>query len=82
MDRLSLDRFTPQSIGTRDNAMITVGGVEVDGSLFTPTTPDIGRGGSLTIYAAARDVMVADFEDDNGFINVNGTSVAAPAVVS
>lgn len=62
--------------------MISVGGVEKDGSLFTDTNLDLGQGGSLTVNAATRDVKVANFTTDDGFTTGTGTSLAAPAVVS
>jgi hypothetical protein len=48
-----LHENTPQILGTADNGLITVGGVEMDGSLFTLTNPDLGMGGSISIYAPA-----------------------------
>lgn len=73
-----LDTFTPQNLGTPDNALVTVGGVDVHGVLYTYTTPDLGNGGSITIYAAAVDVKVATTNNDFG--RETGTSLAAPAV--
>lgn len=77
---ISLDQLTPQNLGTTDNALITVGGLEKDGSLYVPSCPDVGNGGSMTIYAAARDVKVADKDFDSQFELRTGTSLAAPAV--
>lgn len=76
----SLSMITPQNLGTTDNALITVGGVEKDGSLFTLTNPDLGNGGSITIYGAAREVLVASTDSDTATTTVDGTSVAAPAI--
>jgi hypothetical protein len=76
----SLAMVTPQNLGTTDNALITVGGVEKDGSLFTDSNPDLGTGGSITIYAAARQVLVASIDSDTATTMADGTSVAAPAI--
>ena len=76
----SLAMVTPQNLGTTDNALITVAGVERDGSLFTNSNPDLGTGGSITVYAAARLVLVASTESDTSTTMLNGTSLAAPAV--
>jgi hypothetical protein len=75
-----LHENTPQILGTADNGLITVGGVEMDGSLFTLTNPDLGMGGSISIYAPARDVLCASTGSDSATRLVSGTSVAAPAV--
>jgi hypothetical protein len=76
----SLAMITPQNLGTADNALITVGGVEKDGSLFTDSNPDLGTGGSISIYAAARQVLVASIASDTATTMADGTSLAAPAV--
>jgi subtilisin family serine protease len=76
----SLAMVTPQNQGTTDNALITVAGVERDGSLFTDSNPDLGTGGSITIYAAARLVLVASTDSDTSTTTLSGTSLAAPAV--
>jgi subtilisin family serine protease len=76
----SLGRTTPQNLGTTDNALITVGGVEKDGSLFRDSNPNLGDGGSITLYAAARDVLVANIGSDTDTTTATGTSMAAPAV--
>jgi subtilisin family serine protease len=75
-----LDRITPQNLGTTANGLITVGGVEKNGALFPDTNPDLGSGGSISIYAAARDVLVAGIDSDSAMAEVTGTSLAAPAV--
>jgi len=75
-----LSNTTPQNRGTRDNELITVGSVEVDGTLNTDTSPDLGDGGSITLYAAGRNVKVATTADDSSFGTASGSSVAAPAV--
>jgi len=76
----SLAMITPQNQGTTDNGLITVAGVERDGSLFTDSNPDLGTGGSITIYAAARSVLVASTDSDTSTTTLDGTSLAAPAV--
>ncbi|GAB7326239.1 hypothetical protein MBLNU13_g10227t1 [Cladosporium sp. NU13] len=76
----SLAMVTPQNLGTTDNALITVAGVEHNGSLFTNSNPDLGTGGSITVYAAARLVLVASTDSDTSTTMLNGTSLAAPAV--
>jgi len=76
----SLAMVTPQNLGTTDNALITVAGVERDGSLFVDSNPDLGTGGSITVYAAARLVLVASTDSDTSTTMLNGTSLAAPAV--
>lgn len=43
----SIAMVTPQNLGTTDNALITVAGVERDGSLFTNSNPDLGTGVQL-----------------------------------
>ena len=75
-----LHQISPQNLGTTDNGLITVGGVEKNGALFTDTNPDLGSGGSISIYAAARDVLCASTDSDSATKLVTGTSVAAPAV--
>lgn len=75
-----LNEITPQNLGTDGNRLITVGGVEKNGILFSPTCPNLGNGGSLTIYAAARDVKCAGQTADDAFTTGTGTSLAAPAV--
>jgi hypothetical protein len=76
----SLATITPQLLGTTDNGLITVAGVEKDGSLYTDSNPDLGTGGSISIYAPARDVLAASIESDTATTMITGTSLAAPAV--
>lgn len=76
----SLELATPSNLGKEDNPLITVGGVDECGVLWPRTTFDRGSGGSMTVYAVAKNVRVADYLDDNGFTLLNGTSLAAPAV--
>lgn len=78
----SLDKGTPQSLGTLDNGLITVGGVTNDGSYWPSTTRQLGLGGSITVYAQAEDVAFALASSDNGYDVEQGTSLAAPAAVS
>jgi hypothetical protein len=90
----TLDRQTPQRLGTDTNPLITVGGAINNGSLYYDTTPfnppagtvwetipGIGTltGGSMTVYAQALDVRTV-IADPGDF--QNGTSFAAPQVVS
>jgi subtilisin family serine protease len=79
-DARDLNEITPQNLGTADNGLLTVGGVEKNGGLFADTNPDLGNGGSISVYAAARDVLVAGTGSDSEFKTVTGTSAAAPAV--
>lgn len=67
----------PQKFGTPTNGIITVGGVKQDGTLYTPTSPEVpGQSGSMTVYAPAVDVVVP------GPGNLDtGTSQAAAIVV-
>ena len=76
----SLAMVTPQNLGTPDNALITVAGVERDGSLFTDSNPSLGNGGHITVYGAARLVLVATPDSDTSTDRLNDTSLAAPAV--
>ncbi|KAF2721518.1 hypothetical protein K431DRAFT_346376 [Polychaeton citri CBS 116435] len=76
----SLDEASPQFYGTRDNGLITVGGVNAKGALSIQTTFDAGKGGSITVYALAESVDVATHTDNSGSLQRGGTSFAAPAV--
>jgi hypothetical protein len=58
-DGRALNEVSPQNLGTTENGLMTVGGVEKDGTLFTDTNHDLGLGGSISIYAAAREVLCA-----------------------
>lgn len=79
--KVSLDQITPQNLGSTMD-VITVGGVDSSGILYPQTTPNIGNGGSITIYGGAVDVPTADANSDTGTSVVTGTSFAAPAIVS
>lgn len=80
---LGLDQQSPQDQGTAGNALITVGGTDADGNLWKGTTPDLGRGGSITTYAQAFHVVMASGVQGaaaNAEQTDDGTSFAAPAV--
>ncbi len=81
---VTLDEISPQNQGTDTNELITVGGVDRQGVLYTDTIfPDGDKGGALNLYAGAVNVIAAvhdgAFDATGPF---TGTSVAAPAVVS
>ncbi|KAF2238164.1 subtilisin-like protein [Viridothelium virens] len=90
----SLDFLAPQSLGTDDNELITVGGVESNGTLYFRTTPKIqgnGGAGSISIYALAagskqaRNARLSEIPGATentkiGFETRSGTSFAAPVV--
>lgn len=78
-----LHDFSPQEYGTTDNALITCGGTDENGNLWIGTTPDLGKGGSITTYAQGYNVSVATGKYANlGSYDglANGTSCAAPQV--
>lgn len=77
-----LDEDIPQNIGTPGNGLITVGGVTEDGGYWSDTTRDRGLGGSITVYAQAEGVLAASAFSDTRNATFDGTSFAAPAVVS
>ena len=70
----------PQLLGKENNPLITVGGVDQQGKLWTRTSLDRGRGGSISVYAMAVGVTSANFKDTTSFRILHGTSAAAPAV--
>ena len=76
----ALSSTVPQSLGTADNGLITVGGVNVIGVLDGRTTFDDGTGGSMTVYALSQGVIAADYRTNDGSVPASGTSAAAPAV--
>ena len=80
----SLDQTSPQNLATDTSSIITVGGVNSDGTLDPGSSPQVidGNGGSITIYAQSRDVQCAINNDDSGSVGRQGASLAAPAVVS
>lgn len=74
-----LHQATPQRLGTSDNGLITVGGVNEDGTLYHLTTVQKpGKAGSMTVFAPAQDVRVPG----PGPEFHAGTSQAAAIVVS
>jgi subtilisin family serine protease len=78
---LNLGKRLPQSLGSTNNPLITVGGIENDGSLWIDTTPE-GNGpspGSITVSLAA-NVQCASSTISNGVQTAKGTSFAAPQV--
>lgn len=73
-----LHELVPQKFGTADNGIITVGGVEKDGTFWRDTTQlEAGQAGSMSVFAPARDVIVPGPP-----IGDTGTSQAAAIVVS
>lgn len=75
-----LEDRIPQGMGTTSNSIITVGGVDEDGQIWEHSTSQGSGGGSLTVFAKSKDL-----EMDLPFVGVrkiDGTSFAAPAVVS
>ncbi|KAF2238152.1 hypothetical protein EV356DRAFT_338549 [Viridothelium virens] len=81
----SLDWGWPQSLGTDTSPLITVGGVDYKGYLYEDTTPRLssnGGRGSITAYAMAVDVPMASNIDGSSLPEIDGTSIAAPAVAS
>jgi hypothetical protein len=82
----TLHRVVPQKFGTTANRLITVGGVEKDGSLFQITSPQIpGELGSMTVFSPAREVTAPGNDGqlnlDSPILNT-GTSQAAALTVS
>ncbi|KAI9704528.1 MAG: hypothetical protein M1820_005602 [Bogoriella megaspora] len=80
-----LGRNLPQLLGHDNNHLITVGGLEEDGSYWTRTTPPSPNldqepnphPGSISVYAQSVNVYV---EGMYGYVFDNGTSYAAPQV--
>ncbi|KAF1963807.1 subtilisin-like protein [Byssothecium circinans] len=55
----NLDEKVPHKFGTPTNTIITVGGVNKDGTLHESTSPARrGRAGSMTVFAPAIDIIV------------------------
>jgi hypothetical protein len=74
-----LHQLIPQKFGTQDNMIITVGGVEKDGTFYRDTTKaESGQPGSMSVYAPARDIVVPA----PGNNPHTGTSQATAIVVS
>lgn len=79
------DQLFPQSFTTPSNYIITVGGVDINGNLYWPTTPvRPGLGGEISVYSMAVDVTGASNSphDLSSWFTGSGTSAAAPVVVS
>ncbi|KAH9226203.1 hypothetical protein K456DRAFT_58925 [Colletotrichum gloeosporioides 23] len=84
----------PQLLGTKENHLITVGGVNADGTLWFNSEPEgksetgngqgtnAGAVGSVTVYAQSSGVTVCNGDpgDKAGTISQDGTSFASPAV--
>jgi hypothetical protein len=80
-DGIDLSQRVPQSLGRANNPLITVGGIEDDGSLWAATTPE-GTGanpGSITVSLAAKG-QCASSTEPHGSQEFSGTSFAAPQV--
>lgn len=81
---LTLDSLIPQTYGTDDRfEMITVGGVDNAGKYYAKTIQGTGQGGQVDIYAGAVGVVAAKHDEaDDSTLAGDGTSLAAPAIVS
>ncbi|KAJ5179648.1 hypothetical protein N7492_002858 [Penicillium capsulatum] len=66
----------PQFLGTDSNAMITVGGLDEYGYLWSHSTPRDGGRGSITIFLQAANVPIKNLTDH--VLSYEGTSFAAP----
>jgi subtilisin family serine protease len=74
-----LDQTVPQKFGTPTNTLITVGGVDKEGKLYSKTSPPRpGRSGHMTVFAPAVDIVVPGKQGTGD----TGTSQAAAIVVS
>lgn len=82
----TLDSLIPQTYGTDDRfEMITVGGVDQTGKYYAHTVQGMGQGGQVDVYADAVQVVAAKHDKnskDDSTEAVDGTSAAAPAIVS
>lgn len=90
----TLSDVLPGCLGTDDNNIITVGGVNSDGSLWTSSTPQgpnvwrwdwagqTREPGSITVYGQASQVKAPISGSNDKYLMMDGTSFAAPAVVS
>lgn len=54
----------PQSLGTDDNNIFTVGGLNIDGTLWPETSPE-GTSGSISAYNLATDLTLV-YSDGTG----------------
>lgn len=85
MVELPLHKGAPQKFGTKNNHIITVGGVREDGSLYPNTSPQLpGELGSLTVFAPAVNIIAPG---NGGQLHIDtglntGTSQAAAITVS
>jgi subtilisin family serine protease len=75
-----LNDNVPTALGNVSNELITVGGINLDGSLWPETTIDDGSGGSMTVSLVASDVLCAASEGTDRTDTRHGTSFAAPQV--
>jgi hypothetical protein len=76
-----LDQKVPHKFGTETNTIITVGGVNKDGTLFRHTTPPRpNHPESMTVFAPAEDIIVPAAGAPPG--TDQETSQAAAVVVS
>jgi hypothetical protein len=78
-----LHQTLPQKLGTSENGLITVGGVERDGTRYVDTTTERpGEGGHISVWAPARDIRVPSFVPNPIYESHTGTSQASAIVVS
>jgi hypothetical protein len=80
----TLDQRTPQTLGTVDGGLITVGAVNNNGSLVPSSMPEKpGIGGSLTLYAQGTEVVCASNSllSEGDTQTRDGSSFAAAQVV-
>lgn len=76
--RKYLHEQLPHRLGTPDNTILTVGGVNSDGTLYDLTsTHQAGQAGSMSVFAPAKDIIVPA----TGEAPDSGTSQAAAIVV-
>ena len=67
-------------MGSPDNQIITVGGLNQDGSLWWETTPQIGYIGDMTVYAVAENIKTAAAYGDDAWVTTDGNSFAAATI--
>lgn len=62
LDKETTADAVPQCLGTSDNNVITIGGLNYDGTLWILTTPEApgGKSGSITAYGLATDLTMMD----------------------
>jgi Subtilase family len=83
-ERTTLGDLVPQSFGSENNDIITVGAVTFNGDLYPETTPQGGGlaqsgTGDITVYAQGYQVISWHAGRQTGI--GTGTSLAAPIVV-